>query len=385
MFENLLFQDRAVYQLKDALRQNSLAPALLFHGPAASGKLTLALELARVLTCKAPQKGVWGCQCESCRFHYFLDSPNVILTGYKDFQGEINLSAAALSKTPQSKPQKFHFYRALKKLLKRLDAEFWDTSDLKYRSLSGPGEELAELIAEIHPNLPEESYSLKNLPKILKLAEKIVSLLPEQGVNVEGIRKITDWVRSTRALGYRVVIIEHSDRLLPASRNALLKILEEPPEQVVFILTTRHRSSIIATISSRLRALELIQRTEEQMAEISRKIFLMEKVTVPLHISLQGSGELEQLTQFTDHFWSSAKSHQALPLGWEIKEVDLHAFLDQLTSKITAEMRESGMEKWSKLRAVLDSVNHVVYARDVFHQEQVTVLDRLYLSLREAL
>lgn len=385
MFENVLFQERSVYQLKEALRQQSLAPAWLLIGPPASGKLTCALELARVLTCKAPQKGQWGCQCESCRHHYFLDSPNLVLTGYKDFQGEIHLSSTALSKNPHNKAQRFHFYRAIKKLLKRLDAEFWDPSDSKYRSLTAYGEELAELTAEIHPNLPDADFNQKNLPKILKLTEKIASLLPEQGLNIEGVRKITDWVRSTSALGFRIVILEHADRLLAASRNAMLKILEEPPSQVVFVLTTRHRSAIIPTIQSRLRPLELYQRTEEQMRTIASKIFLIENSPVPIQVSLQGSGELEQLSQFTEQFWSSARSRHELPSSWEIKEVDFHAFLDQLTQKLLGELRESGLEKWSRIRAVLDDINHVAYARDVYHQEQGVVLDRLYLTLREAL
>jgi DNA polymerase-3 subunit delta' len=37
-----------------------------------------------------------------------------------------------------------------------------------------------------------------------------------------------------------------------ASQNALLKILEEPPHNVVFILITRHKSSLLPTVRSRL-------------------------------------------------------------------------------------------------------------------------------------
>ena len=57
MFENLLYQP-ASQQLAEDIRQGSLPNALLFVGPPASGKLTCALELARVLACTATPRGL---------------------------------------------------------------------------------------------------------------------------------------------------------------------------------------------------------------------------------------------------------------------------------------------------------------------------------------
>ena len=50
MFDNLLFQPASV-QLAEDLKRGVLPNALLFSGNSASGKLTCALELARVLSC----------------------------------------------------------------------------------------------------------------------------------------------------------------------------------------------------------------------------------------------------------------------------------------------------------------------------------------------
>ena len=49
----------------------------------------------------------------------------------------------------------------------------------------------------------------------------------------------------------RVVLVQDAHRLHPNAANALLKILEEPPEGVVFLLTTDSEASILPTIRSR--------------------------------------------------------------------------------------------------------------------------------------
>src|SRR3990167_2612684 len=49
----------------------------------------------------------------------------------------------------------------------------------------------------------------------------------------------------------KIYVIEAADRMLPASSNALLKILEEPPSKVIFLLLTEQEESILPTIISR--------------------------------------------------------------------------------------------------------------------------------------
>jgi len=384
MFENILFQDRAVQQIKLVFQNQAIAPAWLIHGPPVSGKLTFALEFARVLTCKEKVRGAWGCRCSSCQSHYLLNSPNLVLGGYKDFLGEVKLSSRALSKNPDIPKQRFHFYRAVKKVLKRIDPLFWDESDPKFKALTAPAEDLVELLEDFHPQRQLEKKDLDKLEKILKLCEKLENLLPEQGIGIEGIRNITQWAKTTSALGYRVIIIENADRLLSASRNALLKVLEEPPSEVVFALLTRHRAAIIPTILSRLRSLELVERTQEQMKQIGREIFQLDNEQ-SLHTGLQGSGEHEFVESFTNNFWNSAKEKKDLPSRWELKETDFHAFLDRLAFKLLAESRQSGPESLENYYQVLEQFHHAVVARDVFHQEITGVLDEIYIAVRGVL
>ena len=56
---------------------------------------------------------------------------------------------------------------------------------------------------------------------------------------------------------YRVYIIDEAGNLSLDAANCLLKILEEPPAQVVFILLTTNSKSIPATVISRCQKLNL--------------------------------------------------------------------------------------------------------------------------------
>ena len=55
----------------------------------------------------------------------------------------------------------------------------------------------------------------------------------------------------------RVVLLYHVERMNEASANALLKVLEEPPENVTFLLTASSLAAVLPTIRSRCASMEL--------------------------------------------------------------------------------------------------------------------------------
>ncbi len=55
----------------------------------------------------------------------------------------------------------------------------------------------------------------------------------------------------------RVLILCDAHTMTPQAQNALLKILEEPPKHLVFILTCENRAQMLATIRSRTQAITL--------------------------------------------------------------------------------------------------------------------------------
>jgi len=58
MFENIICQDEIVGALRDDIASGRLPSSLLLWGPDFSGKLSVALELARVLSCEEKDRRV---------------------------------------------------------------------------------------------------------------------------------------------------------------------------------------------------------------------------------------------------------------------------------------------------------------------------------------
>ncbi len=65
----------------------------------------------------------------------------------------------------------------------------------------------------------------------------------------------------------RVFIIEKAQTLNEQAQNALLKILEEPPSSVIFILVCENKSAFLNTITSRCVAFHLTTPSKEEAAE----------------------------------------------------------------------------------------------------------------------
>ncbi|MHC2427777.1 hypothetical protein ACVIST_004522 [Bradyrhizobium elkanii] len=93
-------------------------------------------------------------------------------------------------------------------------------------------------------------------------------LVLERGVNDRGVMRTVITVDETRETisffgstaavdGWRVCIVDTVDELNPNAANALLKILEEPPQQSLFLLVSHAPSRVLPTILSRCRKLLL--------------------------------------------------------------------------------------------------------------------------------
>lgn len=72
-----------------------------------------------------------------------------------------------------------------------------------------------------------------------------------ENISIDDVREITVFLsQASHQAGNRVVVIV-ADNLTVACANALLKTLEEPPQQTFFILMAKHPSSVLPTIKSR--------------------------------------------------------------------------------------------------------------------------------------
>jgi len=71
-------------------------------------------------------------------------------------------------------------------------------------------------------------------------------------IGVDAVRELTAFATQTSALGeYKVAVLCEAERMTLPAANALLKILEEPPEGTFFILSTHSPASVPATVRSR--------------------------------------------------------------------------------------------------------------------------------------
>ncbi len=84
------------------------------------------------------------------------------------------------------------------------------------------------------------------------------SKAPSRDIRVEQVRSLETWLNTaTHRGGHRIVLLYPAEALNAVSANALLKILEEPPEHTVFLLVADAPDRLLPTLVSRCRRLPL--------------------------------------------------------------------------------------------------------------------------------
>ncbi|MEW6644223.1 MAG: DNA polymerase III subunit delta' [Pseudomonadota bacterium] len=87
-------------------------------------------------------------------------------------------------------------------------------------------------------------------------------------ITVDETRETIGFFGSTAAAeGWRVCVVDTVDELNANAANALLKVLEEPPERALFLLLSHAAARVLPTIQSRCRRLPLRPLSAEQVAD----------------------------------------------------------------------------------------------------------------------
>ncbi|MCR5763431.1 MAG: DNA polymerase III [Treponema sp.] len=276
MFENILFQSASTLLAND-ISNGSLPGSVLFSGPYASGKLSCALELARILSCL--NNGDWSCSCPNCLQHKALVSPNVLVVGPGTRTLEIRAAKDTLlyqnvNNSSHLDSARYLYLRAVRKLTLRFSPVLWDGDD-KLSKFSPILQTINEELEKINPGrvIPEPDELEKILETVEKNCEKLENTYLYDSLPVLQIRNFSMWARLSSNNGKKVIIIENADCMADSARNALLKILEEPPEETVFILTTTNRGAMLPTILSRVRTYNFFTRSKEQQQILISRLF----------------------------------------------------------------------------------------------------------------
>lgn len=220
-FKRLVGQERVEDILSRAIKSNILPHAYLFLGADGTGKEAAAIELAKNLLClsdqssKSIESGHAPCDnCPSCVQVDKLSHPNLRilfpLPKPKD-------SSAGQARESYTDTQQKHIDEILSEKTKNLYAPL---------RVSGGQEILIEHIRALRQEFRLTSYSG----------------------------------------GWRIVLISNADRIRVQAANAFLKLLEEPPQNVMFILTSSRESKILPTILSRCQVLRFSLLTEPVIA-----------------------------------------------------------------------------------------------------------------------
>lgn len=395
MFENIIGQDDVTASLRQEVLRGELPGSMLFYGPPYSGKTTTALELARVLTCETG-KAAWNCSCRSCELHRRLIHPNTLLLGSRYFLQEIAACAEVFLR--QDKPSsRYLFIRSVRKLTRRFDPVLWEGSDAKLKKVQSLLAEAEELLEFFIPGVdhPDRKVAEGRTAGLREVCEKILKEVKLEGIPVDRIRKANLWAQTTGS-SRKIIILENAEEMLEGARNALLKTLEEPVQDVYFILITSRRHVIIPTILSRLRPYRFVPRDGDTSKTVLERIFREDEgryETIREYFLAYGVN-LDQVRHWVAGFLdavidgpASEEDMRAIFNGLK-KEGSLRLFLEELTRRIREYDHPgkgpSGTAVVGCRDAWMKDIRETVYRCEALNQSIVLAAENLFYSMREA-
>jgi DNA polymerase-3 subunit gamma/tau len=168
---------------------------------------------------------------------------------------------------------------------------------------------------------------------------------------VDNVRDIRESIRYAAAPGkYRIFIIDEVHMLSTPAFNALLKTLEEPPPQSLFIFATTDAQKIPVTVLSRVQRFDLRRLSSAVVLARMREIVEAEGIEIPEStlraLVRESDGSLRDAQTLLDRLVSG--------LGTKIDEAQAAAVLDLVDRRILAGITDAVLAR-DAARA-LDSV-----------------------------
>ncbi|PIP15136.1 hypothetical protein COW98_03605 [Candidatus Roizmanbacteria bacterium CG22_combo_CG10-13_8_21_14_all_35_9] len=112
--------------------------------------------------------------------------------------------------------------------------------------------------------------------KVLKKEDLFFEIVPEnKQYSISQIREIIKNVNISNP-ARRIYLLKDFHLSSLEAQNSFLKILEEPPPRVLFILTTDNANNLIPTIVSRTKIINLSKKSDKKIASLIKN--LLEKI-----------------------------------------------------------------------------------------------------------
>ncbi|UCS95085.1 hypothetical protein KZP23_08765 [Echinicola marina] len=206
-------------KLIKAIKNNHLAHALLFHGPEGSANLKMALALATYVNCENPSEQDACGVCSACQKMAKLVHPDLSFT----------------FPVPGS--------------LVKED----DDGNGKKVDILGPWREfvLQRPYGSLQDWIYHNGFEKKQLNISKAAAKQIIKTISLK--SFEG--------------GYKVILVWIPELMHTASANALLKVLEEPPEKTLFLMIAHQPEQLLTTILSRTQKVLVRAFTDEEIKD----------------------------------------------------------------------------------------------------------------------
>lgn len=243
-FKDIIGQRSLVAQLCRMVDENRLAHALLLTGPSGNGKLPVAVALARYILCRDRRNGdACGC-CPAC---------------------------VKMDKLVHSD---LHFVFPVKK---------------KKNSSSDSAPVSDDYIGEWREIFMKEPYFSYSDWLIMLDVENQQPMIYEKESS-EILRKLS---LKSREGGWKIVIIWLPEKMKEACSNKLLKILEEPPAETLFLLVAENTEHILPTILSRTQRIEIPRIANDDISATLQHRYALDADTAR-SIAQQSGGDWEK-------------------------------------------------------------------------------------------
>jgi len=171
---------------------------------------------------------------------------------------------------------------------------------------------------------------------------------------IDDIRNLRENVRVAPAFSkFRIFIIDEAHMLTKEASNALLKTLEEPPANIIFILATTEIEKIPATIRSRTQQFYFQRVSLKQIIDKLQKIIEIEGIKIDKEavelIASSAEGSFRDAESLLDQLYSFK--------GKEIKLIDVEQILGKVSFDKLSELAGYLIE--NNLPAVLERISGI--------------------------
>jgi DNA polymerase-3 subunit gamma/tau len=198
----------------------------------------------------------------------------------------------------------------------------------------------------------------------------VIEIDGASNTGVENIRQLRQNAiyRPARAR-YKIYIIDEVHMLSTGAFNALLKILEEPPEHVKFIFATTEPNKVLPTIQSRCQRFDFSTIAPQTIAEQLTAILKAEKIKARgdliLHLARLANGSMRDALSLLDQLISTGVE----PLTLEL----LEEFLGQPNSEKVADLVEKIGD--SDPAAALEAIEKLLQTGQTANQIVASLID----------